>query len=192
MNIFKRIGAVLTGAKPEHALARDYPQNNLLSAPAFANYPQKAYLGDQGIFAYRMEFMVTEADARRILNTLNTEFDLMSQDMFQEGHLATPTQSIHFSLRPEFGGVRVAIVTNSVKLLEGIDALALEPPPPWAIFPEADPSALGSLQGPMAYWWDWFFLPFWTTANASKRQRYLAAHPTDQEWVDFLMLHSPS
>lgn len=192
MNIIKRIGAALTGAKPEHALARDYPESNLPSAPAFSNYPQKIYLGDQGIFAHRMEFMVQEADANRIVNTLSAEFDLTSQDIFQEGHLATSTQSIHFSLRPEFGGVRVAIVTNSIKLVEGIDALALEPPAPWAVFPEADPNALGSLQGAMAYWWEWFFLPFWTSADANKRQRYFDAHPASQDWIDFLMPYSYS
>ncbi|MTV39331.1 hypothetical protein [Duganella radicis] len=191
MNIFKRIGAALGGVKQEHELARDYPQGSLPPAPAFSSYPEKTHLGDQGIFAYRMEFMVAEAHGSLVLDAINSEFQLESQAVFQEGHLVNGARSIHFSLRPEFGGARVAIVTNSVQLLEKIDALKLQPPPPWIVFPDADPSALGSLQGSMEYWWDWFFQPFWASADAATRARYLTIYPTDQEWRDYLMLHTP-
>lgn len=191
MNIFKRIGAALGGSKPIDEMAQAYPQSALSPAQDLANYPAKVFLGEKNIFAYRLEFMVSEHDAARVVQAVGSEFDLPSTATFQEGPTQKGSLSLHFSSRPEFGGAVVVMVTNSIPLLKKIDALDLAPPPPWIVFPEADPSALGSLQGAMEHWFDWMFLPFWNSADAAARSRYLAKHGASEEWREFLALHAP-
>ncbi|SEN88938.1 hypothetical protein SAMN05428959_103619 [Duganella sp. CF517] len=191
MNIFKRIGAVLGGSKPIDEMAQAYPQSALDPAQDLANYPAKVFLGEKNIFAYRLEFMVSEPDAARVVQTVGSEFDLPSHATFQEGPAKKGSLSLHFSSRPEFGGAVVVIVTNSIPLLKKIDALDLAPPPPWVVFPEADPLALGSLQGAMEHWFDWLFLPFWNSADPATRSRYVAKHGASKEWREFLVLHAP-
>lgn len=190
MNILKRIGAALGAAKPIDDMARAYPESALDPAQGFAPYPEKVFLGAQNIFAYRLEFMVCEADAERVVQAAASEFDLPSLATFQEGPSKKGGLRLHFSSRPEFGGAVVVLVTNSVSLLRELDALELAPPPPWTVFPELDPSTLGSLQGSIEYWWDWFFLPFWSSADESARARYLAKHPTSAPWVEFVACHA--
>lgn len=190
MNILKRIGAALGAAKPIDDMAQAYPESALDPARDFARYPEKVFLGAQDIFAYRLEFMVSEADAARVVEAAACEFDLPSLAAFQEGPSKRGGLSLHFSSRPEFGGAVIVLVTNSVALLKRLDALELAPPPPWVVFPEVDPSTLGSLQGSMEYWWDWFFLPFWRSADELARQRYMAKYPTGAPWHEFVTCHA--
>lgn len=191
MNIFKRMGAALGGAKPVDEMARAYPESALETRKDFSAYPAKTFLGAKCVFAYRLEFAVSEHDAARVIDAIAAAFPLSSRDTFQEGSAQGAGAAVHFSLRPEFGGAVAVIVTNSTSLLDNIDALALEPPPPWIAFPELDPSTVGSLQGSIEYWWDWLFLPFWSAADHDTRARYLARHPADQDWLDFLAAHAP-
>jgi hypothetical protein len=109
---------------------------------------------------------------------------------FQQGQAADGDQAIHYSLRPEFGGAVVELVTNSVAFLEMLDALCLQPPPPWVVFPDADAASLGSLQGDMQYWWDWFWVPFWAAADEGERVRYLEKYSARRGWVECLKLGS--
>lgn len=191
MNILKRIGAALGVAKPADEMAKAYPESALDPAQGFSGHPAKAFLGGKGIYAYRMEFAVFEADGARVIQAIASEFELASQDTFQEGSTRSGGKAVHFSLRPEFGGAVVVIVTNTIPLIEKIDALTLQPPPPWMAFPAVDPSTLGSLQGATEYWWDWLFMPFWSAADSAARARYLAKYPTTEDWLEFLALHAP-
>lgn len=191
MGLLKRMAAALGGAKPIDEMVKAYPEDALGGAGSFSGYPEKSFLGAKGVFAYRMEFMVSERDGARVVEAIASDFELASRATFQEGPASGGGKSIHFSLRPEFGGALVVIVTNSVRLIEKIDALRLQPPPPWIVFPAVDPSTLGSLQGSLEYWWDWLFLPFWNAADASAKASYLEKFPASAEWMEFLETHAP-
>ena len=176
--------------KPSDEMAGLYPRSALGLAENLSAYPHKLLLADQGIFAYRMEFATFEADAARVVGAIAAEFPLHSLAGFQDGQARSERTSAHFSIRPAFRGAVVVIVTNALPLIAAIDALELPPPPPWIVFPEADPSALGSLQGDIEYWWDWLFLPFWSAANEATRSHYLATYPTNEDWMEFLDFHT--
>jgi hypothetical protein len=104
----------------------------------------------------------------------------------EQGQSRHGDKSVHFSIRPEFNGAVVVVVTNSTVLIEKIDNLHLEPPPPWFAFPNVDPSTLGDLQGSMEYWWDWLFGPFWNALDDTGRANYLSRFPPDEDWAEFL------
>lgn len=191
MSFFKRLREGLGGAKPVDDLANVYPRDAFKPVDGLSAYPKKTRPSDPGVFAYRLEFMVANADAALVVDALGSQFDLPSKGPFQEGQARHGETAVHFSIRPEFGGAVVVIMTNSSTLLAKIDALDLEPPPPWTAFPDVDPSTLGSLQGSMEYWWDWLFLPFWSAADAPARSRYLKKHPANEDWQEFLKNHAP-
>jgi len=156
----------------------------------FRDYPPKVFLKDRGVFAYRLEFATLEKDAELVIGALAAQFNWPIHEPFQEGKARQGEKAAHFSIRREFGGAVVVMVTNSIELIEKIDALQLEPPPPWIAFPDADPSAMGSLQGSMEYWWDWLFSPFWNAQDAKERESYLERYLANEDWVDFLSARS--
>jgi hypothetical protein len=190
MNLFKRIASALSGASPQEDLTSSYPSAAFDGAHEFRAYPAKSLLKDQGVFAYRLEFATFEADANLVMNALTSQFDWPLHEPFQEGKARQGNKSTHFSIRREFGGAVIVMVTNSTELITRIDALDLQPPPPWLVFPHADPLTLGSLQGSMEYWWDWLFSPFWNTLDAEDREIYLKRYSANQDWGDFLSAHS--
>lgn len=191
MSFFQRLWQGVGGAKPFGDLAKAYPQDAFQPADGLLAYPKKNRPSDGGVFAYRLEFMAPLRDAALVIDALASEFDLPSGNTFQEGEVRRGKKAAHFSIRQEFGGAVVIILTNSMSLLARIDALSLEPPPPWTVFPNVDPCTLGSLQRSMEYWWDWLFLPFWSALDGSARSRYLKGHPTDENWLEFLETHAP-
>jgi hypothetical protein len=140
---------------------------------------------------HRLELALSEADAVRVIAAIAAVFPLPRRDTFQEGSAQGAGTAVHFSLRPEFSGAVAVIVTNSTALLDDINALALEPPPPWIAFPKLDPSTAGSLQGSIEYWWNWLFQPFWSVADHDARALHLARNPADQDWQDFVAAHVP-
>jgi hypothetical protein len=188
MNFFKRIAAALGTGAPQDDMASRYPSAALATTSSFSAYPPKVFLKEKGIFAYRLEFATFEADAIRVVQALGSEFILTDQATFQEGQSRHGDKSVHFSVRPEFNGAVVVGITNSIVLIEKIDNLHIEPPPPWFAFPDVDPSTLGALQGSMAYWWDWLFSPFWSALDGNQRVNYLSRFPPPHEdWLDFLL-----
>lgn len=176
--------------KPIDEMAGLYPQSALDLADNLSIYPHKVLLADQGIFAYRMEFATFEAEKARVVGAIAAEFPLPSRAHFQDGQARNERTSAHFSIRPEFRGAVAVIVTNSLPLIAAIDDLELKPPPPWIVFPDTDPSALGSLHGDIEYWWDWLLLPFWSAADEATRSRYLATYPPNEDWLEFLEFHA--
>lgn len=190
MGLFKKIAALVGASKPIDELVEAYPASAFGPAPSLAAFPPKVFLGDKGVHAYRTEFMVTLDDAARVARAIASEFGSVSDATFQEGSANDGSKAAHFSLRPEFGGAVATIVTNSGALLGKIDGLRLRPPPPWIVFPDMDPEAVGSLQGSVAYWWDWLFLPFWSAATAAERRRYLEEFNASAEWREFVKLHA--
>ncbi|TWI69243.1 hypothetical protein IP91_00309 [Pseudoduganella lurida] len=191
MGLFKKIAALLGESKPIDELIRAYPASALEAAPSLAVFPPKLFLGDQDVHAYRTEFMVNLEDATRVATAISSEFDSVSDRAFQEGSANNGSKAVHFSLRPEFGGAVATIVTNSGALLGKIDGLDLHPSPPWIVFPEIEPETVGSLQGSIEYWWDWFFLPYWLAATTQERLRYLDQYNASPQWREFVTLHAP-
>jgi len=191
MSFFKRRREGLGGAKPIDDLAKAYPHDAFTAVHGLSPYPKKTRISDQGVFAYRLEFMVAIADAALVVDALQSEFDVGNGEVFQEGQARNGEIAVHFSIREEFGGAVVVMLTNSASLLARIDALRLEPPPPWSVFADSDPSTLSSLQGAMEYWWDWLFLPFWAALDDPSRSRYLEKHAVNEDWLEFLKTHAP-
>jgi len=186
MNFFRRIAAALDTGTPQDDMASRYPSAALETTSKFSVYPPKVFLKEKGVFAYRLEFATFESYAIRVVQALSSEFILTDPKTFQEGQSRHGDKSVHFSTRSEFNGAVVVVVTNSIVLIEKIDNLHLEPPPPWFAFPNVDPSTLGDLQGSMEYWWDWLFAPFWNALNGTGRAHYLSRFPPDDGWADFL------
>lgn len=190
MELFKKLAALVGAPRPIDALIGAYPASACDSTPSLAAFPPKIFLGDKGVHAYRTEFMVSSEDAARVARAIASEFECVSDGPLQEGSARNGAKAVHFSLRPEFAGAVVTIVTNSGALLATIDGLGLRPPPPWRVFPDIDPEAVGSLQGSAAYWWDWFFLPFWRAATSAERQRYLEDFKASPDWRECIELHT--
>jgi hypothetical protein len=186
MNFFKRIAAALGAGAPQDDMASRYPAAALDTTSNFTAYPPKVFLKEKGVLVYRLEFATFEADAIRVVQALSSEFNLTDPATFQEGQSRQGDKSVHFSTRSAFNGAVVVVVTNSTVLIEKIDNLHLEPPPPWFAFPNVDPSTLGDLQGSMEYWWDWLFAPFWNALDDTDRAHYLSRFPPDEDWAEFL------
>jgi hypothetical protein len=174
MHLFKRIAASLSGIAPQNDLAISYPSAALNGTLKFHSYPPKVLLEDQRVFA------------DLVMGALASQFQWPIQGAFQEGKARQGDKAVHFSIRRQFGGSVVVMVTNSIELIEKIDSLDLQPPPPWVVFPHADPRTFGSLQGSMEYWWGQLFSPFWNTLDSEERASYLGRYCAHPEWADFL------
>lgn len=158
--------------------------------PEFRPYPRKDFLGANGVYAYRVQFMAAEVDAKSVVGVIRDHFKVEQFDVFQEGSARNhKSESIHFSIRPEFNGAVIELVCNSIPFFESLDKLAIQPPPPWVVFPEIAPDALGSLQGSIDYWWTWYWEPFWETASDEEKTRYLMDNHASQEWLLCINAH---
>lgn len=124
--------------------------------------------------AQRRLFAVTEADAPRVLNLL-------------AAHANDINSFTRYSERREFGGHVIELATDSVAVLQALDAMRLRPPAPWLAFPDIDAGGTGSLQGSLDYWWNWLWMPYWNSATPDERERWLALASDD--WREFIELH---
>lgn len=158
--------------------------------PEFCPYPPKDFLGPNGIYAYRVQLMTSVEDGKLVLGVIADYFKIDRFDVFQEGNARNDRgESIHFSIRQEFNGAVTELICNDIQFLRSLDKLAIHPPPPWVVFPEIDPEALGSLQGSIDYWWTWYWEPFWATASDEEKTRYLVENDARAEWLRCLNAH---
>ena len=171
MNLLRKAARMF---KPKNDLSKTYAASMLPGeALGLAPYPKKDFLAAQGIYAYRLQFMVLEHDAKAVLSAIAANFKVERDDIFQEGSARNDQgYAIHFSIRPEFDGAVVELVTNFIPFLKALDAMAIKPPAPWVVFPEIDPESLGSLQGSIDYWWTWFWSPFWDAVSDDEKARF--------------------
>lgn len=161
-------------------------------APDLATFPTKKFIGTGGMHAYRLRFEVSEEHAALVLRTLASFFPLHKRELVQFGFLQNAAnESIHYTLTREFGGVVVELITNSIRLMDALDQLALVPVPPWVAFPAMEPATYGSLKDPFEYWWSQLWLPFWTALDPAQRHAYLAAHQASPDWIAFFDWHTP-
>lgn len=183
MNLLRRLRAAL-GIKT--ALQKIYAAS-VLSGPVegLAKYPPKDFLGKQGVYAYNLDFVL--ANASGLVASIRNYFPSVDPEVFQQGsHVASNGEAIHFSIHPEFRGVAVEILTNSVDLLRAIDALQLQSPPPWTLFPYLEPDFKGAMQGEFDYWWTLYWKPFWDAASPSEKEQYMHLHQPSEAWDGYL------
>ena len=181
MQLFKKLFEALGAQKPMQRIytAQVLPMPN----QALARYPRKEFLGAQAVFAYRLSFMVNIEHASKLVSAIREHFPSVDERNLQEGeHRNSVGESIHFAVRSEFNGATVEMLTNSDSLLLALDALQLEPPPPWIAFPNIDPDTLGSRQGAIDYWWNIYWQPFWACQSSPKRQRFNEKNNIPSEW----------
>lgn len=153
-----------------------------------AVFPQKDLLVGEGLYAYRLTFMVSNENAGRVRSAIATQFVIPSDDRFFVIELTNSLgYSIHGAVRPEFNGAVVEMLTNCVDLLHSLDGLQLQPLAPWLAFPDFEPEGVGSLQGNIEFWWWHFWAPFWRSLPEERRQRYLRESPP--EWAEFIDTH---
>lgn len=154
-----------------------------------ANFPPKDFLGSQEVFAYRLDFMVTMEQAPLLVDAIRRVFPSVDQGALQEGgHRNDSRESIHFAVRSEFNGATVELLTNADSLMLALDALQLEPPPPWVAFPDIDPDTLGSRQGAIDYWWNVYWQPFWAGLSGPEREQFKVKHNIPTGWAAYLAL----
>ena len=149
-----------------------------------AKYPPKAFAGEEGIYAYRLWLMVT--DASSVIACIRDQFPSVGSEVHQRGiHQGSNGESISLAIYPEFKGTAVRLLTNSLNLLRAIDALHFTQPPPWVVFPHIDPDTLGSMQGDIDFWWLVYWGPFWSAASASERAEYMLLHKPSKAWIEY-------
>jgi len=187
VQLFKRLFEAMGAKTPMQKIYT--PQVLTEAKQGLAMYPPKEFLGEQGVFAYRLIFMVTMERVPELVNAIRARFPSVQESALQEGeHRNAQGEAIHFAIRSEFNGATVEMLTNSSGLMQAIDALQLEPPPPWVAFPDADPEELGSRQGASDYWWNVFWQPFWTVQRNPDRQLYIEKYDIPSEWNLYLQL----
>ncbi len=187
MQLFKKLFKAMGAKTPMQKLytAQKLPQPH----PDLARYPGKEFLAEQGVFAYRLVFMVTMEDAPKLVDAIRNRFASVGGGTLQEGeHHNAQGESIHFAVRSEFNGATVEMLTNSDSLVLSLDALQMEPPPPWVAFPDIDPDTLGSRQGAIDYWWNIYWRPFWAMLNGYERERFKAKYDAQTGWIEYLAL----
>ncbi|WP_332854233.1 hypothetical protein [Duganella sp. S19_KUP01_CR8] len=143
-------------------------------ASGLAAYPFKELVNSRQGLVYHSQFVVTDDDLPRVLSLLAT-------------HASDAGYFTHHEARLEFGGSVIELVTNSVVLLQTLDAMRLRPPAPWLAFPDIDAGAIGSLQGSLDYWWNWLWMPYWNSASPEEREQLLAQASDD--WREFFEFH---
>jgi hypothetical protein len=154
----------------------------------FASYPRKTFLGQQGLFAYHATLMITDSELERFFELADKVF---GQATIKQGsetvYSSNDGSALQLSVRQEFNGLIIELITNSKTLLEGLDALFKAPPPPWFAFPKMEPTeATMNKQGSLEFWWNWCWNPFWEHASAQVRANYLRGHKASDEWTECL------
>ncbi|MBV6821292.1 hypothetical protein KWG64_25460 (plasmid) [Rahnella sp. PD12R] len=149
-------------------------------------YPNITPLVEDKVYAYRMFFCTKNSAEIEIVRIINQFFKLESkEESFHDAVLTFDNESVAYHSYNDFGGSVIRLITNSEGLIRKIWAFHTTPPPPWVSFPHIDPDGLGSMQGNLSFWWDWMWLPFWKSMDASEQKKYLIAHSAPSSWVEY-------
>ena len=153
-----------------------------------ASFPKKWFFGEQGIFAYQLMFDIHPARHEEVFALISRIFPSAEKDFFvwQRAKNARG-ESIHYAPNLQFNGVQILLFTNSVEFLKALDALRIEPNPPWIAIPSANPYTLGLLQGTYEFWKNSYWLPFWSSLTPEERQSYLDVNQAPEDWAEGLM-----
>jgi len=152
-----------------------------------APFPKKWFFGEQGVFAYQLMFDIHPERIDEVLALISRVFPAAEKDFFVWRRAKNARgESIHYALNLQFSGVQILLFTNSVEFLEALDALRVEPNPPWIALPGINPYALFMVQGTYEFWVKSYWRPFWGRLTPEERQSYLAANQAPEDWAEFL------
>lgn len=155
------------------------------------SYPPNRFLGDQGLYAYLVQFNIPSGDSERLFTLLEAFFPMppLSPNR-QMMVLNDKGESLRLGVWREFNGIRFDLFTNSASLLEMLFEHPIAPPPPWEAFPRIkDPDTLGSLQGDIEYWWNGYWSPYWDGLTDQQRTDYLTTVGASREWIECIEAH---
>lgn len=178
-------------------LGRPEPQTDLraifpralmpsLSLPDRQVYPPIVSLAKDHIFGYRMHCLLTY-QGKEALDTLLRGAGFMALPAVTEhfsGVIEHSTNETRIFLNQyiDFAGVCINLVTNNNTLLAALVNFKSAPPTPWESFADVDPDTLGSLQGNIDFWCNYFWRPYWLSLSAAERLQYPVKW---QEFSDF-------
>ena len=152
-----------------------------------APFPEKWFLEEQNVFAYRLRFDIHLDRVDELLSFISRSFPDARKDFLDWRRAKNARgESIHYALNLQFNGVQIMLFTNSVEFLKTLDALRVEPNPPWLALPGANPYILGLLQGTYEFWMNSYWLPFWSSLTPEERQFYLDANHAPEDWAEGL------
>jgi hypothetical protein len=152
----------------------------------FNPYPEKTFLGEQGLYAYYV-LMVLKYDEFSLIQKVIVR-RLGNHDLKNGTILRNQNQeSLAISYYEDFGGVVVEVTTNSLPMILEIDAHSFAPAPPWVVFPKLEPIELEmNKQGSIDYWWSHIWLPFWSTRTEAEKRQYLFDNRANAKWSEAL------
>jgi hypothetical protein len=159
-----------------------YRTNFLATQPKVdvQHFPFKELLLNEGLYVYRLMFLVSESDISRIKYAITKDFPLEAEGIYFTAELSNSQNlNVHVGVNRQFNGALVEMLTNSANLLNALDDLALQTLPPWVTFPDFDPDGFYCLQGNIEGWWHFYFLPFWESLDRNERLLYLENAPYD-------------
>jgi hypothetical protein len=129
----------------------------------FNPYPEKTFLGEQGLYAYYV-LMVLKYDEFSLIQKVIVR-RLGNHDLKNGTILRNQNQeSLAISYYEDFGGA-----------------------PPWVVFPKLEPIELEmNKQGSIDYWWSHIWLPFWSTRTEAEKRQYLFDNRANAKWSEAL------
>jgi len=142
------------------------------------HFPLKSFMLFRGLYAYDLEFLISEEDVLRVKKVISENFPLKTEELYFKAELSNSDNlQIHIHVHHNFNGAVVLLVTNSVSLLNSLDNLKLQTLPPWIVFPNADPDYFTCTQGNEEYWSHCYFVPFWCSLNIIEKFSYIENAP---------------
>lgn len=158
-----------------------------IDLPTNQAYPLVTQIMQAGIYAYQVHCLLT-LEGKQTLDTLidNAGFAALPEHAASfNGLIIHPTQATSLQLQQyaDFAGICVSLITNDKALLEQLIAFKSTLPHPWESFPNVDPDTLGSLQGNIDFWCNYFWQPYWLSLSVAERLQY------PENWQEFSEFH---
>ncbi|MGI2209843.1 hypothetical protein ACROAD_16540 [Shewanella baltica] len=157
-----------------------------IDLPTNQAYPLVTPILQADIYAYQVHGLLT-LEGKQTLDTLigNAGFAVLPEHAASFNGLLTHRSratSLQLNQYADFAGICVSLISNDKALLEQLIAFKSTLPHPWESFPDVDPDTLGSLQGNIDFWCNYFWRPYWLSLSAAERLQY----PVNwQEFSDF-------
>jgi len=147
-----------------------------IDLPTNQAYPLVTSIVQTDIYAYQVHCLLT-LEGKQTLDTLigNAGFGILPEHAANFNGLIThPSQATSLQLNQyaDFAGICVSLITNDKALLEQLIAFKSTLPHPWESFPDVDPDSLGSLQGNIDFWCNYFWQPYWLSLSTAERLQY--------------------
>lgn len=166
-----------------------FPQTLMpnLSLPDRQAYPPVLPMAKANIFGYQMHCLLTY-EGKEALDRLLREAGFKILPALTEhfsGLIEHSTNETSLILNQyiDFSGVCINLVTNDNALIMALVNFKSTPPNPWESFPDIDPDTLGSLQGNIDFWCNYFWRPYWLSLSDTERLQY------PENWREFSDYH---